>query len=256
VARLQNPEWHEFTERAKQQGKIRFRGMSGHGSRLADCLDYAIDHDLADVLLVAYSFAHDPDFADRLLQTFHFVAIQTELPRVLEKAKAKDIGVIAMKTLMGGRLNDMRNYEQDGATFAQAALRWVLGSPRVDAAIISMSTEKQIDEYVGGSGKPERRAEGLPILARYAYQQNARHCRQGCNGCEGACPHGVDIAEVLRTRMYDVDYGDPVLAKADYARLGAGAGACLGCADQPCLGACTYGLPIPELTRDAARRLG
>ncbi|HEX9646651.1 MAG TPA: aldo/keto reductase, partial [Alphaproteobacteria bacterium] len=46
VDRMQNQEWWEFTELAKRQGKIRFRGMSGHGSRLPECLDYAIDHDL------------------------------------------------------------------------------------------------------------------------------------------------------------------------------------------------------------------
>jgi predicted aldo/keto reductase-like oxidoreductase len=39
VRRMQNEEWWAFTERAKQQGKIRFRGMSGHGGRLAECLD-------------------------------------------------------------------------------------------------------------------------------------------------------------------------------------------------------------------------
>jgi hypothetical protein len=66
----------------------------------------------------------------------------------------------------------------------------------------------------------------------------------------------VAIAEVLRTRMYDVDYGDPALAREDYARLGDGASACLRCAHQACLGACPYGLPIPELTVDAASRLG
>ena len=57
VARLQNSEWQAFTERAKAQGKVRFCGMSGHGSRLAESLDYAIEHDLVDVILVAYSFA-------------------------------------------------------------------------------------------------------------------------------------------------------------------------------------------------------
>ena len=40
VERLTNPEWHEFTEPAKQQGKIRFTGMSGHGGNLLECLDY------------------------------------------------------------------------------------------------------------------------------------------------------------------------------------------------------------------------
>jgi aryl-alcohol dehydrogenase-like predicted oxidoreductase len=139
VRRMQNEEWWRFTERAKEQGKIRFRGMSGHGSRLAECVDYAVEQDLVDVVLVAYSFGQDPDLYDRLRHTFHFVALQPELPRALEKAKAKDVGVIAMKTLMGARLNDMRPYESEGYTFAQAAFRWVLSSPRVDAVLISMT---------------------------------------------------------------------------------------------------------------------
>ncbi len=100
------------------------------------------------------------------------------------------------------------------------------------------------------------RGEHLQLLERYAYLQHARYCRPGCNFCADACPEQVQIAEVLRTRMYDVDYGDPALALEDYAKLGAGASACLTCAHQACLGACPYGLPIPEFTRDAATRLG
>ena len=95
----------------------------------------------------------------------------------------------------------------------------------------------------------------MSLLARYAYMQDAQYCRHGCALCEGACPEGVDIAEVLRTRMYDVDYGDRELAKADYARLGGGAAACLTCAHQACQNACPYGIPIPTFTRDAASRL-
>jgi predicted aldo/keto reductase-like oxidoreductase len=256
VERMQNQEWWAFSERAKEQGKIRFRGMSGHGSRLAECLDYAIDRDLADVVLVAYSFAQDPDFYDRLRHTFHYVALQPELPRLLDKAKQKDIGVIAMKTLMGARLNDMRPYERDGGTYAQAAFRWVLSSRRVDTLLISMTSIEEIDEYVSASGEPEVRGQDLHLLARYAYLQGARYCRHGCDFCAGACPEGVAIAEVLRTRMYDVDYGDRALATADYAELGAGASACLSCPHQACRDACPYGVPIPEFTRDAATRLG
>jgi predicted aldo/keto reductase-like oxidoreductase len=253
---MQNEEWWAFTERAKEQGKIRFRGMSGHGSRLAECVDYAVGRDLVDVVLVAYSFGQDPDLYDRLRHTFHFVALQPELPRALEKAKAKDVGVIAMKTLMGARLNDMRPYESEGYTFAQAAFRWVLSSPRVDAVLISMTSTAQIDEYVAASAGRAIRQGDLDLLERYAALQDKSYCRHGCNACEGACPEGVDIAEVLRTRMYAVDYRDQALALEDYAKLGKGAEACLTCAHQACLGACAYGLPIPQLTRDAATRLG
>jgi hypothetical protein len=256
LARVENQEWAAFTERAKADGKIRWRAMSGHGSQLVPCLDKALDLDLVDVILVAYSFSQDPDFYDALQHTFHYVALQPELPRLLDRAKAQDVGVIAMKTLMGARLNDMRPYEAQGLTFAQAALRWVLDSPRVDAALISMTSTERIDEYVGASrAQAAQRTHGLALLARYAAQQGPHYCRHGCGFCADACPSGVPIAEVLRTRMYAVDYGDLGLARADYAKLGTGADPCLGCAHQACLGACAYGLPIAALTRDAATRL-
>lgn len=257
VDRMQNEAWANFTEKAKEQGKIRFRGMSGHGSRLAQCLDYAIDNDLVDVILCAFSFGEDPDLIAKLKHTFHFVAIQSDLPPILDKARAKNIGVIAMKTLMGARLNDMRPFEEEGRTYAQAALRWVLSSERVDAALISMVRDFEIDEYIGASGQEDDRAGDAELLGRYAALQSNRYCRHGCDLCEGACPEGVEIAEVLRTRMYDVDYRNPALAVEDYAKLGGtAAAACLTCEHQACLGACPHGIPVPTFTKDAARRFG
>src|ERR1700681_4597948 len=51
VGRLKNPEWQQFVERARTQGKLRFSGMSGHAGNLAECLDYAIDSGHFDVIL-------------------------------------------------------------------------------------------------------------------------------------------------------------------------------------------------------------
>ncbi len=255
VARLQNPEWWEFTELGKRQGKIRFRGMSGHGSHLVECLEYAIDHDQVDVILVAYSVGQDPNFYDRLRHTFHWAAIQPDLPRVLQKAKQKDVGVLAMKTLMGARLNDMRPYERPGSTFSQAAFRWVLSRPNVDALLISMNSAELIDEYVSASGGTMTSQSDRELLSRYVEMRVGSYCQPGCSACESSCPHGVAIAEVLRTRMYAVDYRDPVLAQTEYAELGDGANACLTCSHRSCLRACPLGIPIAELTRDAAMRL-
>jgi len=47
----------------------------------------------------------------------------------------------------------------------------------------------------------------------------AAYCQHGCGLCEPSCPAGVQVSEVLRTRMYDVDYGNRALARDDYARL-------------------------------------
>ncbi len=249
VGRIADPAWGEFIARAKEQGKIRFSGMSGHSGKLVDCLEHAIDHDLVDVILVAYNFGQDPRFYEKFTKGLDFVARQPELPRILEKARAKDIGVVAMKTLLGARLNDMRPYESGGATFAQAAFRWVLSSPLTDALIVSMQSPAQVDEYLGASGWTAPAVEDAALLERYLAAQSERQCRYGCSDCTDACSAGVPISDVLRARMYDRDYGDPALARETYAALSIDAGACAACLHTSCAKACGYGLSIPDLTR-------
>ena len=170
---MKNPAWGEFTERAVQQGKIRFKGMSGHGGRLAECLDYAFDHDLVDAVLVAHNFGQDPAFHQRLTASLDFVAVQPELPRLLAKAKEKKVGVIAMKTLRGARLNDLRSYEREGNTFAQAAFRWVLSGPHVDALVVTMTSPELVDEYLGASGATRVSRADFELLARYEARNGA-----------------------------------------------------------------------------------
>ena len=255
VDRLKNPAWGEFTERAVAQGKIRFRGMSGHGGRLAECLDYALDHDLVDAVLVAHNFGQDPAFYQRLTASLDFVAVQPELPRLLAKAKEKKVGVIAMKTLRGARLNDLRAYERGGNTFAQAAFRWVLSGPHVDALVVTMTSAEQVDEYLGASGATGVSGSDLELLARYEARNGTTQCRYGCGTCLAACPEGVAIDEVLRTRMYADDYGDLRLAKREYAGIARNAQACVSCAHQACTGACPFGIDIAGLTAPAHRRL-
>lgn len=255
IERLKNPEWYEFVDDAKKQGKIRASGMSGHAGYLIECLDYALDRDAADVILVAYNFGQDPKFFERFTRSFDSIARQPDLPRVLKKAKAKNVGVVAMKTLRGARLNDMRPFEKGGATYSQAAFRWVLSNPDVDALIISMVDKELTSEYLGASGWTTAARGDLDLLEGYARMTNMSYCRHACNDCEGACPYGVPIADVLRTRMYAVDYEDERLARDEYAQLGTGAAACLTCPTQACAGSCTYGLPVEKLLAPTHRKL-
>jgi predicted aldo/keto reductase-like oxidoreductase len=260
VARLANPAWGEFVERARQQGKLRFAGMSGHGHRLIECLDYALDHHLADVVLVAYNYAQSPSFLKRakgairnLAGRFDVVAEMQKLPAVLERAHREGVGVICMKTLRGARLNDLRAYETNGATFAQAAFRWVLAQDHVDSLVVTMASTAQIDEYLGASGGANPDAADLALLDRYEALNGRVQCRSGCSACAAACPNDVAIPEVLRARMYAEDYGAPASARSEYASLGGGAAACLGCASESCANACPHGLDIAALTRRAHR---
>ena len=247
IDRLQNNEWFEFVATAKRQGKIAFTGISGHAGNLIDCVDYAIDEDMVDVLLLAHNFGQDPAFYEQFTRSFDFVANQPDLPRVMAKAKKKDIGVIAMKVLRGAKLNDMRPFEKGGATYAQAAFKWVQSMPHVDASIISMTSRDSIDEYLGASGQANLTREDYGLLEQYARMTNMSYCRHACNDCSGACPFGVEISDVLRTRMYATDYGDLAFAKSEYNQIASNASPCLSCDGSPCQDACSHGIDVARL---------
>ncbi len=254
--RLKNPEWFEFVELPKKQGKIRFSGMSGHGGQLQQCIEYAIDHDLVDVILCSHNFGSDPKFYDKFMKKFDWVANQAGIRRLYKKAHDKGVGVIAMKTQMGAKLNDLSAYEAEGATFQEASLRWVLSDPNVDAAIISMTSVEVADSYIRASGKRGVRASDVRILDHYVRTQTTEYCRPGCSGCGSACPLGVPIADTLRQRMYAKRYANLPLARTGYAALGQSASPCLSCSGQPCEDACKFGLEISALTRETAALLG
>lgn len=255
VERLRNPEFYAFVERAKQQGKIRYVGLSGHSGWLIQCLEYAIASGKFDVMLVAYNFGQDPSFMQRFTRGWDFIAVNPDLPRVLKKAKAAGMGVIAMKTLRGARLNSMAAYQAPGGTFSQAAFRWVLSNRDVDALVVTMQSTNQVDEFVTASGSVKMTQHDDALLRQYVALNDATYCRPLCNACEPACPEQVQIAEVLRHKMYFEDYGSERMAMEGYASLAHQASACVTCAHQRCLHACPYGLPVPELTRQAHRLL-
>jgi len=260
--RVNNPEWGEFVATAKRQGKIRFAGMSGHGPSLVTCLEESLRADALDVILVAYNYIQSPDFIDAAkvwmqgqLGRLDWVSLQPELPDFLLRAREAGVGIMAMKTLRGARSNDLREYETGNATFAQAALRWVLSDGRVDSAMITMRTPESIDEYLGASGYGRPRGDDVALLTRYEMRNRHSQCVQGCGDCLPACPSEVAIPDVLRIGMYDRDYGLTDVARGEYARIARDAAACASCSDTPCLQACPTSVDIASLARGAHRRL-
>ncbi len=249
VARLKNDEWWEFIDKAKEQGKIKYSGISGHGSNLAECLEYCIDKNLVNVILSAFSFAQDPKFLEKLRHTFHFVAINPTLPRVLEKARKKGIGVIAMKTLAGARLNDMRPYEDNNMTYSQAAIKWALNTNYADAAVISMTSDSLIDELAMINSLDSNEDYNYRLLEKYYALNKENICPPGCDSCKEGCPNNVNIPDVLRSRMYAVDYKNPNNALISYAQIQSNAESCFSCKDAPCLNKCNYNLDIKSLNK-------
>tara|TARA_B100000686_G_scaffold232580_1_gene240190 strand:+ start:7699 stop:8883 length:1185 start_codon:yes stop_codon:yes gene_type:complete len=247
ISRLENTDWWEFIDKAKEQGKIRYSGVSGHGSNLADCLEYCVDRNLVDVILSAFSFAQDPKFLEKLRHTFHFVAINPRLPEVLQKARNKGVGVIAMKTLAGARLNDMRPYEDQQLTYAQAAIKWALNTKYADAAVISMTSDSLIDELAMINSNQFEENFSYDLLQKYFSINKQNICPPGCEICKNVCPNEVNIVDVMRSRMYAVDYKNPENALISYSQIENNAESCSSCSGEPCKDKCGYNLDIKSI---------
>jgi len=228
--RLMAPNIHEAFDRLKQQGKVRYLGVSSHTPDLETVMSHAVDSGRFDAIMVAYNFKNWP-----------------ELTTIFQRAHDKGVGVVAMKTLKGAHhshLSDFTPTERE--SFAQAAFKWVLSNPNVSGLVVSMSSYGQIDEYLVASGQPVTPRD-VALLEKYDRLVSRDYCRPGCGSCLDACPASVPVNDVLRYAMYAEQYGREKEAMVKYARLDVTrrADQCVACG-APCERSCQFGLPIRD----------
>jgi len=232
VDRLMAPNIHEAFDRLKEQGKARFLGVSTHTPNLEEVANAAIDSGRFDVMMLAYHFGMWPHFG-----------------HILEKAKAHDVGVVAMKTLKGAKHTNLARFREEGDAYSQAAFRWVLSNPNVSCLVVSFTKVVQVDEYVYASGSAVRPAD-VALLERYDQLTAGDYCQPHCGLCLDSCAYQLPINDVLRYRMYFKDYGWEKEGMRLYGKLDRNAGACLDCA-APCAHTCPIGVPIRQKMLDA-----
>ncbi|HXQ20780.1 MAG TPA: aldo/keto reductase [Candidatus Acidoferrales bacterium] len=236
VERLLAPNIHEAFDRLKEQGKVRFLGVSTHTPNLEEVANTAIDSGRFDVMMLAYHFGMWPSFG-----------------HILEKAKAHDVGIVAMKTLKGAKHTNLADFRKEADSYAQAAFRWVLSNPAVACLVISIYEQRQVDEYVFASGTAVRPTD-VALLQRYDQLVSGDYCQPHCGACLDSCAYDLPINDVLRYRMYFKDYHWESEGKRLYAKLDRNASACVDCA-APCANTCPIGVPIQEKMLDAHRWL-
>jgi predicted aldo/keto reductase-like oxidoreductase len=227
----------EAFERARQAGKVRFLGVSGHHGGLQDCLEAALDSGRYDVFFIKYDFVSYPD-----------------QDRILRRAAERGIGTMVFKTNAGNRQREIKDLEAGGLSFKQATIRWALSNPDVASVAVTMNTFDDIDQAVAAVGSGLAAAE-VAMLRRYADEMYDQYCRF-CATCESSCPHGVAVADVMRYAMYFQYYGREREAMHLYGELPppATAAACRGCAGD-CDGDCPFGRQVRAGLVDAHRRL-
>lgn len=230
IERLMNPNIHEAFDRLKEQGKLRFLGVSSHTPQLEKVMRHAVDSGRFDVIMVAYNFKNWPD-----------------LTNIFRDAKEKGVGVVAMKTLKGAQhsaLSDFTPTERE--SFSQAAFKWVLSNENVSGLVVSINSLPQIDEYLHASGQPLQTTD-VRLLEKYDRLIAKNYCPPTCDACLSSCPSDVPVNDIFRYAMYYENYGHQRVGLEAYARIPSARNAsqCVECA-APCQQACPFELPIKE----------
>ena len=217
--------------KAKEQGKARFIGVSTHSDE-PNVIRSAVDAGVYDVVLTSYNYLQD-----------HKDAVGD----AIAYAAGKDVGVVAMKTQGGKRLNQKEGVEINH----QAALKWVFANPHVCTAIPGMTTFEQMDSNFSVMSDFEL-SDGEERELKLASLLPGTYFCQSCRECVPTCPERVEIPSLMRAYMYAEAYGNTIQAEETIGSLPEDRGlrVCADCTS--CQARCRRDLPIADRVRELA----
>jgi aryl-alcohol dehydrogenase-like predicted oxidoreductase len=188
----------EAQRKAKQQGKIRFIGVSTHN--LPAIVDRVIEAKI-EVVQAQYNFASDKSYG-----------------AATEKLKQAGVGVIAMKVMArAGRRGAPQT--QRAATFAPAALKWAINNPAIATTVPSITDIDQLEQNFKAMSEHFTDSDARILSARLE-EIGPYFCRM-CGKCEGQCPKGLPVADMVRFVMYADGYGQFPLGRENFQRMSA-----------------------------------
>lgn len=248
--------FYEAALKLREQGKIRFIGLSGHVPAEHQA---RVDANEVDFIFQPYNYMALAKWTERF--------DRNDVEGLFAACKQKDVGVLCMKPMTGhfvpnwaeDRSNPMvvrllDELEEFGkSNLYQAMLMWVLRNPNVCGAAVGMSAVDEVTENCAAvNGQLTRRHERL--LDLYAELASNDYCRL-CETCVPHCPVGIRVPDLLRYRMYYKNYGHREDARELYAALPADrqVSACTQCG--ACQKACPNRLAIMEKLQEAHRLL-
>ena len=212
----------EAMSTAKKDGKTRFIGLSTHRNE-PEVILAAIETGIIDVVLSSINFKQD-----------HY----PELKEAIAKAAEKGIGIIAMKNLAGGYLDE----EKQKPVNAKAAIKWVLKDPNVTTCIPGFVTFDQLQEDLELLTDITLKTEELNSL-ELASAEMGLYC-QGCGKCLPACKKGLPIPDIMRAYMYAYGYANMEQAYTTLVDNNIPVNPCSDCAS--CTVKCSKNFPVAE----------
>ena len=242
---------------AKQNGKIRFAGVSTHFN-MDKMLAHLARLGQTDVVLTTYNFAMRSVDAGANANPD---APKTDMTAAIRQARQAGLGIVVMKVLAGGVRRVQRGDRLYGANpealskrlaqegVAVAAIKWALRNRSVDTAIVCMTSHDELEENVRAMAEPYTEKDEKLLTAQLV-AIGPKYCRM-CGACGGVCERGVPVADVLRFLTYAEGYGQFALGREHFAQLDPQVTA-VRCADcRRCTVQCPYGVQVAARLRRA-----
>jgi predicted aldo/keto reductase-like oxidoreductase len=284
AVQVKHEPYHRLIEELKAEGKVRFSGLSNHGTEhsvygrtedtMEDVIGAAVEDGRFDVALFVYNFLQ-----------------KEQGERVIEMCRSKNMGVTLMKTdpvnvnVRVAEANEQRrqsgreipeavqrladDYDAFAAGAAefrqrhglnsteevrQAATKFVLNNSGVHCVCPTINTFDALESFVSLSGLRLSETDGS-MLDSYGTLLGRFYCRHACKVCEPSCPNKVPVNTILRYNHYFEAHGREKHAMEKYARLAtARADACENCVGQ-CESVCPHGVPTRTMLARAHRNL-
>jgi len=262
--------FHAAFAQLKKEGRVRFCGISCHGSyfpgnpedTMENILLCAIDDGRFDLLLVVYNFLS-----------------YEQGERVLRAAKEKNIATTVMKSNPVKMYNMFKDFEEqakannekipeywkttyekfeqyykDAHTYLETngfisndddlsdvATKFVLKNPDVNTVLVDFQNFGELESHIKYANEPVTPAT-LSHLTELRKTLTNVACRIGCKVCESYCPHNVPVNTILRYNYYFNNKRQEKYAMQKYKELPGGKpDSCLGC-EGFCEKACPYGV--------------
>ncbi len=199
---------------------IKYIGITSHS---LDTIEQAVEDEKFDTIQFPYNI------------------VEGQADEVFRKANEKGIGIIVMKPLAGGALDD-----------ATLAIKYILSKDYIDVVIPGMDSIEQVQQNVDVLNNLELTEDDNKKIEEIRTTLGGKFCRR-CEYCL-PCPVGVNIPQNFLLEGYYTRYNLKEWSKERYDGLQGKASDCVKCGK--CETKCPYDLPIIEMLENVCEKLG
>ena len=180
---------------AQKEGKIKYIGITSHS---LDTIEQAVEDERFDTIQFPYNI------------------VEGQADEVFRKANEKGIGIIVMKPLAGGALDD-----------ATLAIKYILSKDYIDVVIPGMDSIDQVQQNVNVLNNLELTEDDNKKIEEIRTTLGGKFCRR-CEYCL-PCPVGVNIPQNFLLEGYYTRYNLKEWSKERYDGLQGKAIDCVKC---------------------------